>query len=206
MYLHKTVGKTCSPRRNADEWSPLFSSHVSLLLWIHISDSYESQPGNKNKEPPPWTTWHTKQREKKSSQLMCTSKARSIDCLVKRHRSEENLWAWQPTLGLEKRWGKTPVYKEQGGAEEKSSKRALHRMGWTVSHRELPMQVCGWHRLRLLHSWKASAALAHLSTSYHLLQRVELLKVSVDTALSAFLMCVCVCAADFSTGSWDTLA
>lgn len=37
--LHKTVAKTCSPGRNADEWIPAFSSHVSLHTWIHISDS-----------------------------------------------------------------------------------------------------------------------------------------------------------------------
>lgn len=39
MYLHETVAKICSPRRNADEWISVFSSHVSLLMWIHISDS-----------------------------------------------------------------------------------------------------------------------------------------------------------------------
>lgn len=191
-YLHKTVGKTCSPRRNADEWSPLFSSHVSLLMSIHISDSYESQPRNENKQTPPRATWHTERERERSSRLIYASQARSIDRLEKSHPPEKDLRARQLTLALEKRWSKPSVYRERGGVGEKSPPEGFAQEGMDTAPGELPPGACGWHRFRLLHLRKASAGLAHLSTSYRSLQRVELLKFSVDTALSAYFVCVCV--------------
>lgn len=103
---------------------------------------------------------------KRSSRLHLQLWARSVDHLVKRHQSEKNLWSAAKASWFGKRWSKTSVQRSRERLGRNPQSRALHRVGWTVPHHESPMWVCGWRRSRLLHSWRASAALAHLSTSY----------------------------------------
>lgn len=204
-YLHKTVGKTCSPRRNADEWSPLFSSHVSLLMWIHISDSYESQPRNENKQTPPRATWHTERERERSSRLICASQARSIDRLVKSHPPEKDLRAWQLTLALEKKMVKTFSVQGAGRGRGEIPTRGLcaggdgHCPGWIApgSVRMTPIQAS-----TLAKSFRWSRPSFHVIPFATVRRTVEVFRRHCFICL----FCVCVCAADFSTGIWDTWA